>query len=413
MNTSQVPIKIGVIADDFTGATDVASHIAVEGMSVVQYFGVPKGAEIEVADCVVIALKTRSIDPEAAVAQSREALEWLRSRGVEHVYFKYCSTFDSTPRGNIGPVLSALASDLGVSHVLVAPSAPRNGRTVYQSKLFVWEELLSDSPMRHHPLNPMTESDLRLWLQQQMTQPVGAVRWQEINANSPCLDFDGKEQFLIADAINDSDLDILAGLAVTSSLSSGSAGLGQAIARRMVSGVAEPEELHLPTGSVAILAGSASQATRQQIAHYRTGYPAFFVDPRRIARGDDVVGEALEFARANLRESAPLFYSVETQAELKQIQAELGVEKSAHIVEAAMGELARGLADLGVRRLIVAGGETSGAAVSSLEIEGIRIGEEVDPGVPWVVSIGDPQIALLLKSGNFGAEDFFEKGVNW
>lgn len=406
---------LGIIADDFTGATDVAGHLAAEGMDVVQFFGVPNdGWRSITADCIVIALKSRSVDPAIAVTDSLRALAWLREVGVEHVYFKYCSTFDSTPRGNIGPVLDALSDAQRADSVLVVPSAPRNGRTVYRSRLFVWDQLLHESPMKDHPLNPMWDADVRALLRAQTDRPVDALPWEQLHAiEAGQTELPDGVQYLVGDAISEADLRVLGGIALRHSLSSGSAGLATGMAQVWMAGrTASPAVVVPPSGPVAVLAGSASAATREQVTMFRAEHPSFFIDPRAIARGEDVADAAIAFVRREL-ENAPLVYSTTAPAEITAIQLELGVDHSAQLVEQVMGVLAVALVDAGVRRLVVAGGETAGAAVSALGVEGIRIGEEVDPGVPWTVTLGARPIGLLLKSGNFGAPDFFGKAIAW
>lgn len=405
---------LGVIADDFTGATDLAGHVAAEGHRVVQFFGVPAADRQDVeADCVVIALKSRSVDPAEAVAESLRALAWLQTVGAGHVYFKFCSTFDSTPRGNIGPVLDALADALKARPVIVAASAPRNGRTVYRSRLFVWDELLAESPMKDHPLNPMTASDLRVLLGPQSTKEIGTLPWEQIAEVATPPELPADVTHVIADAITEADLRVLGDLALRHPLSAGSAGLAAGMAQVHPRARESDATATLPKGPTAILAGSTSAATRGQVADFRARHPSFAIDPRAIARGEDVVGRAIEFAVDSLGTDVPLVYSTADPAEIEDIQRELGVERSAALVEGAMGRVAQAVVAAGARRLVIAGGETSGAAVSALGVDGIRIGEEVDPGVPWTVTLDDPAIGLLLKSGNFGAPDFFTKAASW
>lgn len=412
---------LGIIADDFTGATDVAGYLAAEGVDVVQFFGVPADGWVGIeADCIIVALKSRSVDPVRAVQESLAALVWLQDAGVGHVYFKYCSTFDSTPTGNIGPVLDALSEALNAESVLVAPSAPRNGRTVYRSRLFVWDQLLAESPMKDHPLNPMWHSDLRELLRAQSRRSVGALQWGDLRAIADGTATDAGPPLpvgathIVADAVTEDDLRALGRIALQHPLSSGSAGLAAGMAQVwMVGRERAGSPVVLPQGPTAVLAGSCSAATREQVVRFQADHPSFFIDPRAIARGEGVVDRAVAFARAAVGSEVPLIYSTAEPAEISAIQAELGVERSAHLVETAMGAVAVALVDAGVRRLVIAGGETAGAAVSRLSVEGIRIGEEVDPGVPWTVTLGDPSIGLLLKSGNFGAPDFFAKAAAW
>jgi uncharacterized protein YgbK (DUF1537 family) len=421
---------LGIIADDVTGATDVGGHLAALGLSVVQFFGCPgsKWADIG-ADSTIIALKSRSVEPTLAVKWSLQALQWLKRVDVEHVYFKYCSTFDSTSRGNIGPVLDALSDALEAGPVLVAPAAPRNGRTVYMSKLFVWAQLLSESPMKSHPLNPMLDPDLRALLRQQTSRRTGALYWQQLQRLRDLGELElakaevswdpgtGPSEgagYVVADAITEEDLEPLGAIALKSPLSSGSAGLAVGIARARGHGKdARSVRLSLPKGPSAVLAGSCSAATREQVSRFSRRHPSFFVDPRAVARGEDVLGGAVALALEHFGRETPLIYSTASPDEVAIAQDELGVERAASLVEEVMSAIAVKLVGHGVRRLVVAGGETAGAVVSALGVEGVWIGEEVDPGVPWTVTLGEPRTSLLLKSGNFGSPDIFEKATTW
>jgi uncharacterized protein YgbK (DUF1537 family) len=410
---------LGIVADDITGATDVAAYVTRAGSATVQFFGVPEGLDAVDADCVVVAMKTRSVPADEAVARSLEAARWLESIGVDHVYFKYCSTFDSTAAGNIGPVADALAAERGAARVLIAPSAPENGRTVYQSRLFVHDQLLEQSPLKDHPLNPMRKSDLRVLLAEQSAMPVGAVTLpvvsRGIESVREALDaFGALRLHVVADAVTDADLDVWAAIALEGPMSTGSAGLAGAMARvRAVSGTpAEPTPL--PTGPVGFLSGSCSVATQGQVRHYLGGHPGLFVDVRALDRGDPVIADIERYLDAALeRGEAPLVYSTTGTEELAAVQRDLGVERAAHLVETAMAAAARAMVARGVRRVVVAGGETSGAVVDALGPAGIRIGAEVAPGVPWTITTDEAPIALLLKSGNFGTEEFFSIAEAW
>lgn len=410
---------LGIIADDFTGATDVAGYLVREGTATIQLFGVPADEWSIPADvdCVVIALKTRSVEPAEAVSQSLAAAEWFRDRGITHVYFKYCSTFDSTVRGNIGPVADALAMFLGETTVIVCPSAPENARTVYQGKLFVADQTLDESSLRDHPVNPMRDSDLPRLLGQQSSFPVGLIPYAVVQdgaeavfraltetATSPLRHF-------IIDAIDNGDLDVIAQVALSRTLSTGSAGLAAAMARVRRGAPRETVPLELPDGASIVISGSCSAATQEQVEQFCVDHPSFEVDPLRIEAGEDVLGAAIEFLRRTLPDQIPLVYSTAARSQVEQVQLALGVERAAQLVEAILSRVAREAVAMGVRRFIVAGGETSGAVVSALRVKAIRIGREVAVGVPWSVTAEDDAIALILKSGNFGGPNFFAEAL--
>jgi len=409
---------LGVIADDYTGATDLAGMLVREGTRAVQYLGVPHDdTPVPDTDCLVVALKSRSIPAEDAVEQSLAAARWLLAQGVDQLFFKYCSTFDSTPAGNIGPVAEALAREVGASITILTPSVPENGRTVYQGDMFVWDVPLNESSLRTHPLNPMTDSNLVRVFDAQATATAGLVKHQVVRAGSVAvaneldrLWGDG-HAFAVTDAIYDEDLDTIAEAVSGERLVTGGAGLGIALARVRRHTLGEtPAAPARPTGRAVVLSGSCSTATQGQVALHRLSNPSFEIDPRALAAGDDVVAQALAFARDNA-DAVPLIYSSADPAEVRSVQEELGVADSAHLVESAFAEIARALVDDGVRRLIVAGGETSGAVVSALGTTAIEIGAEVDPGVPWTISVDERRIGLLLKSGNFGSEDIFSRAL--
>jgi uncharacterized protein YgbK (DUF1537 family) len=410
----------GIIADDVTGATDVAGRLVREGSATALHIGLPDAGWQPPAGTAVtvIALTTRSIEAERAVAQSLSAARLLSDLGARHIMLKVCSTFDSTDAGNIGPVLDALADEFGAGRVLVCPASPENGRTVYRSRLFVHDQLLSESPLRDHPLNPMRESDLRIVLARQSRNRVGSVARPEVTAGPGALleairAVDGVH--VIADATDDADLDALAPAAAGEPVSCGATGLGAAIGRRLHedrSAGAAPG-VRLPDGPAAIIAGSCSAATRRQLAELAaaTGATGFAVDPMALAAGDDVVGAAVDYAEAMLPDGVPVVYSTADPERVASVQRELGTGNAARLVETALAGIARELVDRGVRRLVVAGGETSGAVTGALGVRSARVGVELDPGVPWLATDTDPALAVLLKSGNFGGPDFFLRAV--
>ncbi|MGW6060505.1 3-oxo-tetronate kinase [Streptomyces sp. NPDC055189] len=412
-------IRLGCIADDFTGATDLANNLVRAGMRVIQLIDVPQGGAEQPldADAVVIALKSRTTPASDAVAASLRALEWLRSAGAEQIYFKYCSTFDSTRAGNIGPVTEALMDALGTDFTIATPAFPDNGRTVFKGHLFVGDVLLSESGMRHHPLTPMTDSNLVSVLGAQTKRPVGlidhtvvAAGAAEIGQRVEALREEGVGAAIV-DAVSNDDL-LRLGAAVKG-LPLVTAGSGLAIGLPANWGF-EPSpaaaRLPAPTGHRAVISGSVSSATNGQVREFvRGGRPAFSVDPLRIAAGEDVAAQALAFAAAHLAEGPVLVYSTETPDAVKDVQGRLGAAEAGELVEQTLARVARGLMELGVRQLVVAGGETSGAVVRALGVTGLRIGPQIDPGVPWCAAAlpdGDT-LHLTLKSGNFGGPGFF------
>lgn len=415
------PILLGCIADDFTGATDLANNLVRAGMRVVQAIGVPDAPLADDADAVVVALKSRTIPAHEAVAQSLAALGWLRAQGARQIYFKYCSTFDSTPAGNIGPVTEALMQALGCDFTIATPAFPDNGRTVFKGHLFVGDVLLSDSGMRHHPLTPMTDANLVRVLQAQARCRVGLIDHRSvaagadaIRARMTALRAEGVG-IAIVDAISNEDLwrlgPALADLPLVT------AGSGVAIALPANFGLAPSSQaaaLPAATGLQAVVSGSCSQATNAQVAHFiARGGAALALDPLQIATGADAAREALDWARERLSERGPvLIYSTAEPAAVQAAQQRLGVQQAGALVEQALAAIARGLVGLGVRQLVVAGGETSGACVQALGLAQLRIGGQIDPGVPWchAVSALAPQgLHIALKSGNFGGEDFFTR----
>ena len=417
-------VLLGCIADDFTGGTDLAGMLVKAGMRTVQMIGVPQEPIGDDIDAVVIALKSRTTPAADAVAESLAALAWLQKAGCRQFYFKYCSTFDSTAKGNIGPVGEALMEALGSKFSIACPAFPANGRTIYKGHLFVGDLLLSDSGMRQHPLTPMTDASLVRVLQSQVKGKVGLAEHatvkageQAIRARFKALQSEGCN-FAVVDAISNDDL-MSIGLACSDmplvTAGSGIAlGLPQNFRRAglLAAGIVA-DTLPATGGLRAVISGSCSVATQGQVAAMRATHPAFNVDPFELARGTDVVGAALDWAKSRVKESPILIYATATPEAVKAVQAQLGAEKAGSLVEDALAAIAKGLVALGVGQLIVAGGETAGAVVKALGVSGLRIGPEIDPGVPWTVGItinpNDKPLALALKSGNFGTPDFFTK----
>jgi len=389
---------LGCIADDLTGATDLGVTLAREGLSVIQVNGVPPaGLELPQADAVVVALKSRTNPAAEAVAWSLESLAWLQGRGAARIYFKYCSTFDSTPRGNIGPVADALLEALGARLTIATPAYPRNGRTVYKGNLFVGDVPLAESGMKDHPLTPMRDSNLVRVLAAQTRRNVSLVPVETMEAGIEAIKgaLAGREGYLVLDAVRDEHL-LAAGEACRDmALTTGGAGLAMGIARALGKQGASLTALPRLAGSAVVLAGSCSQATLGQIEAF--GAPAFRIVPERID-----AGAAIQWARQNLG-SSPLIYASAPPAGIAAGRGEA--------IEQAFRDIARGLAGHGVRKFVVAGGETSGAVVDALGVRALAIGPEIDPGVPWTAAVGGEPYLLALKSGNFGSREFFRKAL--
>ena len=412
-------IQLGCIADDFTGATDLANNLVRSGMRVVQTIGVPSGPLNAEVDAVVVALKSRTIPAAEAVAQSLDALRWLQAQGAEQIYFKYCSTFDSTPEGNIGPVTEALMDALGTAFTIATPAFPDNGRTVFKGYLFAGNVLLNESGMQNHPLTPMTDPNLVRVMQAQTKRPVGLLDHtvvargpQAIRERMAALQADGVG-VAVVDATSNDDLlrlgPALKGMPLVT------AGSGVAIGLAANWGLAPSStasQLPPAQGLRAIVSGSCSQATNRQVAHFKAqGGSALALDPMQLTSDTDaLVAQVMAWAKPLLTQGPVLVYSTAEPEAVKAIQARLGVAEAGALVEHALAAVARALAQAGVQQLVVAGGETSGACVQALGISQLQIGPQIDPGVPWCHAHGDAgPLHLTLKSGNFGTEDFFTK----
>ena len=415
---------LGCIADDFTGGTDLAGMLVKHGMRTVQMIGVPRGPPPGDVDAIVIALKSRTSPVDEAVAASLAALAWLQSAGCRQFYFKYCSTFDSTPRGNIGPVAEALMKALGTDFTIACPAFPANQRTVFKGHLFIGDVPLDESGMRHHPLTPMTDANLVRVLQRQVEGRVGLVDYETVARGAGAV----RERFsalrregvaiAIVDAVFGRDLQEIgaacANLVLVTAASGVALGLPENFRRSgQLPTHVVADALPPAGGDRAVIAGSCSVATQGQVAAMRGQHPAFRVDPAELGQGRDVVRAALDWAAPRLSREPVLVYATATPEEVRAAQAMLGVERASALVEDALAAIAQGLVRMGVGRLIVAGGETSGAVVKALGIRGLRIGPEIDPGVPWTMALQDEDcarsLALALKSGNFGTSDFFIK----
>ncbi len=414
---------LGCIADDVTGATDLAINLAQGGMCVVQVLGVPSTDELaEVhADAVVVALKSRSICRDDAISQSLESLTALQSRGMERFFFKYCSTFDSTPEGNIGPVAEALMAALGVEQTLFCPALPRNGRTVYQGHLFVNGRLLNESGMQHHPLNPMTDANLLRLLGEQCTGKVGLLSYETL-ADGPADVARGLHglaeagnSLIIADTCDDRHLQTLAHAVADMRLVTGGSGIAKflpAAYRQIGIWDAARYEPSLPRieGRSLILSGSCSAATNGQVSWMKSKCPSWQVDvAATVTDPASSLAKILDWARATASQEPLLVYSTCPPEQVAVLQREFGGGVVAEAVEQLLASIAGTLvAECGVRRLVLAGGETAGAVVRKLQVRSLAIGPEICAGVPWTVSLGPTPLALALKSGNFGSEDFFQ-----
>lgn len=412
---------LGAIADDFTGATDLASILTSGGMRTVATIGVPPAdLALPDADALVVALKSRTAPVAESLADSLGAFEWLSARGCRQFFFKYCSTFDSTDAGNIGPVADALLDALGEEFTIACPAFPENGRTVFRGHLFVGGALLSDSPMRDHPLTPMRDSNLVRVLGRQTRHRVGLAAYEAVAKGSGALRARFAElrrdgfRHAIVDAVEDGHLATIGVACRDLRLVTGGSGVALGLpanfraARLLAPGGAA---LALPElgGRAAVLAGSCSAATLDQVAEMKRNKPAFRLDPMRLAADGAALDEVVAWARENLAHGPLLVYSSAPPAEVAAAQERVGRERAAGVVEQALACLATELVREGVDKLVVAGGETSGAVVRALGVRALAIGPQIDPGVPWTLAVPGRPLALALKSGNFGARDFFRK----
>ncbi|MEO6880277.1 MAG: 3-oxo-tetronate kinase [Mycobacteriaceae bacterium] len=405
---------LGCVADDITGASDLADALVQAGLATVQVFGVPADdVRLPACDAVVVALKSRTCPADDAVEQSLTAARWLRTRGTERTFFKYCSTFDSTPAGNIGPVADALRAEDGAQTPLVhCPAYPVNERTLYRGYLFVGDVLLSKSGMREHPLTPMTDANLVRVLGAQTPAPVGLLALPQVRRGSEAvaarlgeLAADGVVHVL-ADALDDDDLAATAQAITRHPLAAGGAAFGAAWGAALAptrAGSASPRPT-APTGRAAVLVGSASTATAAQVATAETSWPVLRLDPEALAGGDGVAS-VLRWVREHMVDG-PVLVTADTSADGIRSARERFGDGAAARVEATLAEVAVGLLEQGVRRLVVAGGETSGAVAAALHLTHVQVGPQICPGVPWTLS-GAPELAVAFKSGNFGGESFF------
>lgn len=413
---------LGCIADDFTGATDLASMLVRNGMRAVQVIGVPAGTDpAPDADAIIVALKSRTAPPRQAVAESLAALGWLRAAGCRQFFFKYCSTFDSTDQGNIGPVADALIAALGCGFALACPAFPANARSVYQGHLFVGSVLLNESGMEKHPLTPMTDANLVRVLGRQTDGTVGLVPFATVDQGAAAIR-DAmtalKEQgrrYAIVDAVSNAHLAAIGEAAAAHALLTGGSGVALGLPENfrragLLPVLSDPGALPDAPGHAAVLAGSCSRATLQQLGVARDHVPVLDLDPLATPDAAALAARAIGWMDGKLGEKPVVIAASAPPEQVAALQARLGRDEAGALVEHALADIAEALVARGVRRLVVAGGETSGAVVTRLGVKRLRIGAEIDPGVPWTFAEGaGPPLLLALKSGNFGARDFFLK----
>ena len=413
-------IALGAIADDFTGATDLAGMLAAGGLRTVMALGVPDpDADAPDAEAVVVALKSRTAPAGEAVAQSLASWRWLKQHGARQAYFKYCSTFDSTDKGNIGPVAEALWHETGEGPAVFVPSLPQNGRTVYRGHLFVFDQLLSESGMRNHPLTPMTDPNLVRVLARQTGVGVGLIHYDTVAEGPAAILAEARKlaaagkPFIIVDTLTHRDLDAIGEACRALSLVTGGSGLALGLAPQLRTAGAVVAATALPKvgGPVVCLSGSCSDATNAQVARFAERYPMRQLDPIALAEGHETAGELATWALGKLRDGPCLISATASPAEVRDVQGQLGAERAAVLVEGALAAVAATLRAAGVRRFVIAGGETSGAVCTALGVSRLIIGPQITPGVPWCATIDAETMALALKSGNFGGADFFEEAV--
>jgi len=414
---------LGCIADDLTGATDLSLMLTREGLRTVQSTGIPaRDIDLTDTDALVIALKSRTIPARDAVEQSLAAAKRLRELGAQRLLFKYCSTFDSTDEGNIGPVAAALLDFAGGEQTIACPAFPRAGRHIFFGHLFVNGILLSDSPMKDHPLTPMRDANLCRVLQRQTSLSVGLVPFADVDTGAEAIrlglarELKAGHRIQIVDAVTDGHLRAIGAAVADMPLITGGSGIAMGLpaaylAAKLIKQLSPaPAVMTAPPGRPAVLAGSCSAATRGQVARaIAQGMPAYQIDPLAVAGGNLTAGQILDWVDKQQSDRPILVYSSAEPEAVRQVQDKLGRDAAGAVVEHLLADVAKGLSARGFTRLLIAGGETSGAVVQALGAETLAIGPEIDPGVPWTRSLSGPAMALALKSGNFGAPDFFLK----
>ena len=412
----------GAIADDFTGATDLASLLARSGARVALRMGMPVDPPADTAPLEIIALKCRTAPVAEAVAEALAALQWLRKAGAQRFFWKYCSTFDSTPRGNIGPVAEALMKALGADQTIYCPAFPENGRSVFMGNLFVGEQPLAESPMKDHPLTPIRDSNLMRLLQPQVTSRVGLAN-RYVVARGPQALGDRLAQLLadavahvIVDAVTDDDLQVTAQACSDMRLLTGGSAVAMSLPKVWIDKGLLPQveargKLRGGKGPAIVLSGSCSAATNRQVAAYLAGgRPGFMLDPLSLVENGP--GPPLDWLAAQAPDAAPIIYATTGPDGVRAVQEKLGSERAGALVEGVIAACAVGARDLGYRRFVGAGGETSGAVTKALGLTKLDVGAEIAPGVPWCFARTDGQeVAVALKSGNFGGESFFTQAL--
>lgn len=404
---------LGVIADDFTGASDIASFLVENGLSAVQMNGVPTQPLQGQVEAIVISLKSRSNPVEQAIEQSLQALNWLQQNGCTQFYFKYCSTFDSTEKGNIGPVTDALLQALGSDFTVITPALPVNGRTIFNGYLFVGEQLLNESGMKNHPITPMKDANLMRLMDAQAQGKTGLVPYSDViqGADHVKARFaDLKAQgyrYAVVDAVDNSQLAVLAEAIAKFKLVTGGSGLAAYMAARL-SGGQKGNHAFVPTqGKTVVMSGSCSLMTNKQVAYYKNHAPSYFLEAEQAINNPHYAEELYQWVIANSTALlAPMVYATVAAEQLHEIQTKFGAEKASHAIEQTFAKLAEKLKATGFTNFITAGGETSSIVVQQLGFSGFYIGKQIAPGVPWLKAVEEP-IYLALKSGNFGREDFF------
>ncbi|WP_300012569.1 3-oxo-tetronate kinase [uncultured Roseobacter sp.] len=407
---------LGCIGDDFTGSSDLANTLSKQGMRCVQYTGVPSTPAQSDVEAGVIALKSRSIQREDAVSQSLEALNWLLAQGCEQIFFKYCSTFDSTPEGNIGPVADALADALSAQQVIVCPAFPGTGRSIYKGHLFVHDRLLNESGLQDHPLTPMTDPDIRRWLTPQTKYSVGHVDAEAVLSGEKAIkdalqaERDAGHRLIVVDALRDADLMEIGAAADGLPLITGGSGVALGLPRNFEKRgqmTSDKTKWRGENGKCVALSGSCSNATRGQVALHSKTNPTYEIDATMVMTGQLSPATVTQWLIDS--DDVPLAYSSADHAVVADIQRQFGRDNSAAALESFFAEVARQLVEAGIRKILTAGGETSGAVVEGLDLKTLEIGPEIDPGVPALRA--SATLVIALKSGNFGTPDYFEKAA--
>ena len=416
-------LLLGCIADDVTGASDLALMLSQNGVPAALCLGMPDPGKPVTTPAVVIALKIRTEPAQDAVALAEDAARWLIDHDAGQIFFKYCSTFDSTAKGNIGPVADALLTLAGESFTVLLPAFPDNARTVRQGNLYVGDVPLAESPMRHHPLTPMTESSLPVLMDAQ-TSPgcTGLVEQAVVDRGSSAIKTELQRlrrsgmRYAAVDTARNSDFETIAEAVSDLKVLTGGSGIAQGLAaayRRegLIDSDSISQDLPKVAGNAAVLAGSCSAATQAQVDAYKDQVESIEIDPETLLDSENSSDQLADRACEAADRGNVLVYSTTDPYKLKLIQEELGTEESAVLVENAIAHISRRLADAGIRKFVIAGGETSGAVAKALSIREVRIGPQIDPGVPWMYTPDEPQIVIAFKSGNFGAPDFFQKSL--